>query len=120
MSSRLTLSTRVVTGVGETTRCVRFTREADGHVSVLTSPDFRPLEDFLETDIGGELGELRFVAERARNVQPEPWGFGGDTCHVTVGGDDVLVENDFTGQRVFLSRSEFLRILDEYAGAVRG
>jgi uncharacterized protein YacL (UPF0231 family) len=106
--------------VGEATRSVRFTREMDGHVSVLTSPDFRPLEDFLETDIGNELDELRFVAERARDARPEPWGFGGDSCHVTVGGDDVVVENDFTGQRVLLSRMEFLRILDEYAGAVRG
>jgi len=102
------------------TRSVRFTRGDDGHVSVLTSPDFRPLEDFLETDIGGELSELRFIAERARNSLPAPWGFSGDTCYVAVDGDDVLVENDFTGQRVFLSRAEFVRILDEYAGAVRG
>ncbi|MFL6125702.1 hypothetical protein [Actinophytocola sp.] len=99
---------------------MRFTREADGHVSVLTSPDYRPLEDFLETDIGGELSELRFLAERARHARAEPWGFGGDTCHVTVGGDDVLVENDFTGQRVTLPRGEFLRILDEYAAASAG
>jgi hypothetical protein len=96
---------------------VRFESRDGGRVSVDVSADFGPLKDFLESDIGAELSELRFLAERLRDGQGEPWGFGGDSCHVTV-GDDVLVENDFTGQRVVLSRSEFLKVLDDYVGAI--
>lgn len=96
------------------TRSVSFSRGADGHVSVTASPDFRPLEDFLESDIE----DLRLVAERARGDAREPWGFGGNSCHVTVGPDDVLVENDFTEQHVTLSRDEFVKILDDYAAFV--
>lgn len=99
------------------TRCVRFAAGDGGRVSVDVSADFGPLKDLLESDIGCELSELRFLAERLRGEVGEPWGFGGNSCHVTV-ADDVLVENDFTGQRVVLSRDEFLRVLDDYAGAV--
>jgi hypothetical protein len=77
-----------------------------------------PIDDFLESDIGDDLTELRFVADRARHAEPAPWGFGGDSCHITVDADDVLVENDFTGQQVTLPRSEFLKILDDYAGVL--
>lgn len=102
--------------MGKATRCVRV-RSVAGHVLVDVSDDFGPLKDLLETDIGSELSELRFLLERLRGRHSEPWGFGSDSCHVTV-GDDVLVENDFTGQHVVLSRDEFVRLLDEYAGAV--
>jgi hypothetical protein len=93
---------------------VRFSRGEGGHVSVTASPEFQPLEDFLESDIG----ELRLVAEHARDSGPEPWGFGGNSCHVTIGSEEVRVENDFTGQQVTLPRSEFVRILDDYAHEV--
>jgi hypothetical protein len=96
---------------------VRFAAAAGGRVSVDVSADFGPLKEFLEFDIGAELSELRFLAERLRGEVGEPWGFGGDSCHVTV-GEDVLVENDFTGERVVLSRDEFLQVLDDYAGAI--
>jgi hypothetical protein len=86
-------------------------------VAVDVSAGFGPLKDFLESDIGEEVTDLRFLVERLRGAQGEPWGFGGNSCHVTV-GDDVLVENDFTGQRVVLSRSEFLKVLEDYVGAV--
>lgn len=97
------------------TRTVRFDRGADGRVSVSASPDFRPVEDFLGSDIGDSVDDLRLVVEAARAGAREPWGFGGNSCHVTVGPDDVLVENDFTGQHVTLSRDEFVKILDDYA-----
>jgi hypothetical protein len=116
MSSRLIRSIEVV--VDRATRSVRFSRGADGHVIVTASPDFRPLEDFLASDIGDSEADLRLVVERARGDAREPWGFGGNSCHVTVGPDDVLVENDFTGQQVTLSREEFVKILDDYARAV--
>jgi hypothetical protein len=73
------------------------------------------IDDFLESDIGDDRSELQFLTERARHAEPEPWGFGGNTCHVTVDREEVLVENDFTGEQVTVSRSDFLRILDEYA-----
>lgn len=104
--------------MGEATSCVRFSRGEDGYVSVTASPDFRPLDEFLESDIGEDVAELRFVAERARGSEPEPWGFGGNSCHVTVGPDEVCVENDFTGQQVTLPRAEFVKILDDYAHEV--
>jgi hypothetical protein len=99
------------------TRCVRFESRGGGRVAVDVSAGFGPLKDFLESDIGEEVTDLRFLVERLRGAQGEPWGFGGNSCHVTV-GDDVLVENDFTGQRVVLSRSEFLKVLEDYVGAV--
>jgi hypothetical protein len=104
--------------VDRATRCVRFSHDADGHVSVTASPDFQPLDDFLESDIGDNVSELELFADRARTCEPEPWGFGGDSCHVTVGPKDVLVENDFTGQHMTLPRNEFLKIIDDYAHAV--
>jgi hypothetical protein len=97
---------------------VQFSRGEGGHVSVTASPEFQPLEDFLESDIGEDLSELRLVAEHARDSGPEPWGFGGNSCHVTIGPEEVCVENDFTGQQVTLPRSEFVRILDDYAHEV--
>lgn len=99
---------------------MRFSRGLDGHVVVTASPDFRPLEDFLASDIGDSEADLRLVVERARGGLLEPWGFGGNSCHVTVGPEDVLVENDFTGQQVTLSRDEFVKILDDYAHALGG
>jgi hypothetical protein len=104
--------------VSRATRCVRFGTLPGGQVTVSASPGYRALSEFLETDIGGELSELRFVAERARRAEDLPWGFGGDSCHVTVAPEDVLVENDFTGEQVVLPRAEFVRILDDYADAV--
>jgi hypothetical protein len=104
--------------VGRATRCVRFGPLPDGRVAVVAAPGYRALSDFLETDLGGELAELRFVAARARRAEVAPWGYGGDSCHVTVETDDVLVENDFTGEQVVLPRPEFVRVLDDYAEAV--
>lgn len=100
------------------TRCVRFACGSDGRIAVRTTPDFRPIEDFLGSDV--DPTDLRFLATRARGAERAPWGFGGDSCHVTVDGDDVFVENDFTGQNVALSRDEFLKILEEYAAVVSG
>lgn len=76
------------------------------------------MDDLLESDIGENISELELLVEHARDPGPAPRGFGGDSCHVSIGPADVRVENDATGQAVTLSRTEFLRILDEYAGAV--
>lgn len=85
-----------------------------------TRADFLPIEEFLGSDAGVELSDLRLLATRARRVEPVPWGFGGDCCHVTVDGDDVFVENDFTGQLFSLSRDDFRRIVEDYAAVVSG
>ncbi len=100
------------------TECLRFRRNSDGSVSVSAPGDLQPLEDFLESDIGDDVRALDIVLEHARD--PAPWGFGGDSCHVSIGPDDVRVENDFTGQDVTLPRADFLRILEDYAAAVTG
>ncbi|HEX6352256.1 hypothetical protein [Actinophytocola sp.] len=94
---------------------VQFSRGEGGRVSVSASPGFQPLDDFLESDIGDDLSELRLVAEHARDCGPEPWGFGGNSCHVTISRENVHVENDFTGEQVTLPRSDFVQILDDYA-----
>jgi len=105
--------------MGRTPESVRFARARDGHVSVSAPRDLQPIEDFLESDIGDNVPELELVIEHARNPGPAPWGFGGDSCHVSIGPDDVRVENDFTGEYVTLPRLDFLHILAEYAGAIR-
>lgn len=87
-------------------------------MSVSASPDLQPLDDLLEGDIGENIPDLEIIAEHTRNPGPDPWGFGGDSCHVSIGPGEVHVENDATGQAVTMPRAEFLRILDEYAGAV--
>jgi hypothetical protein len=102
------------------TECLRFRRNPDGSVSVSAPGDLQPLEDFLESDIGDNVRELDLVIGHARDPGPTPWGFGGDSCHVSIGPEDVRVENDFTGQDVTLPRTDFLRILEDYAAAVTG
>lgn len=79
----------------------------------------RLLVDFLEGDIGDDVADLELVIEHVSHPGPDPWGFGGDSCHVTVDGGEVLVENDITGEQVTLSRAEFLTVLHDHARAVR-
>jgi uncharacterized protein YacL (UPF0231 family) len=104
--------------VDRAVKCVEFGRRDDGHVSVSATPDLQPLDEFLETDIGDNLSDLELVTHHARHPGSDPWGFGGDSCHVTIAAEEVLVENDSTGQQVALSRSEFLEILRDYAKVV--
>jgi hypothetical protein len=79
----------------------------------------RLLADFLEGDIGDDVADLELVIEHVAHPGPHPWGFGGDSCHVTVDADEVLVENDVTGEQVTLSRTDFLTVLHDHARAVR-
>lgn len=102
------------------TRCVRFARSGDGSVSVSAPPDLQPIDEFLETDLGESPAERRLVAEHARDPGPDPWGFGGDSCHITVRPETVLVENDFDGRRVTVPRTEFVRILGDFERALAG
>ncbi len=105
--------------MGRTPDSVRFARARDGHVSVSAPLDLQPIEDFLESDIGDDVPGLELVIEHARHPGPGAWGFAGDSCHVSIGPDDVRVENDFTGEYVTLPRLDFLHILDDYATAIR-
>ena len=75
--------------MGRTPDSVRFDRAGDGHISVSAPRDLQPIEDFLESDIGDNVPELELVIEHARNPGPSSWGFGGDSCHVSIGPDDV-------------------------------
>ncbi|HEU5470851.1 MAG TPA: hypothetical protein VFV67_09375 [Actinophytocola sp.] len=100
------------------TSTVRFARDADGGIRVTVPPDLHPLDDFLETDLGDSASALDQVVGRVRDGGADPWAFGGDCCHLTVHADEVLIENDFTGARVTLSRAEFLAIADDFARAV--
>ena len=79
----------------------------------------RLLGDFLEGDIGDDVADLALVIEHVAHPGPHPRGFGGDSCHVTVDADEVLVENDVTGEQVTLSRTDFLTVLHDHARAVR-
>jgi hypothetical protein len=78
------------------------------------------VREFLASDIGDDVSALELVTRHVREPGPAPWGFTGDSCHVSVGPDEVHVANDFSGQEVTLPRTEFLRLLDEHAGAIRG
>jgi hypothetical protein len=77
------------------------------------------VREFLASDIGDDVPALELVTRHAREPGAAAWGFTGDSCHVSVGADEVHVANDFSGQEVTLPRAEFLRLLDEYAGAIR-
>jgi len=77
------------------------------------------LREFLANDIGDDVAELELIRSHAREPGPAPWGFTGDSCHVSIGSDEVHVANDFSGREVTLPRAEFLRVLEEYAGAIR-
>jgi hypothetical protein len=79
----------------------------------------RLLVDFLEGDIGDDVADLELVIERVAHPGPHPWGFGGDSCHVTVDADEALVENDVTGEQMTLPRTDFLTILHDYARTLR-
>lgn len=105
--------------MAKTTESVRFTRNADGCVNVSVPPDLQPLDDFLETDLG-DSDALELVVGRVRDAATTRWVFGGDCCHLTVRGGEVLIENDFSGREVTLSRAEFLVIVAEFARAVNG
>jgi uncharacterized protein YacL (UPF0231 family) len=104
--------------VGKATKAAQFARNADGYVVVTVSPDLRPLDDFLETEIGESLSTLGLITARVRAADAEPWTFGGDCCHLTVRSDEVLIENDFTLCRLTLSGTEFLEIAAEFERAV--
>lgn len=78
----------------------------------------RVLGDFLDGDIGDNVADLELVIDHVAHPGPHPWGFSGDSCHVTVDADEVLVENDLTGEQVTLSRTDFLTVLHDYARAV--
>ncbi|HET9142211.1 hypothetical protein [Actinophytocola sp.] len=103
--------------MGKATKTVKFTWNAAGRVAVAVSPDLRPLDDFLETEIGESLSTLALITGRVR--AGEPWAFGGDCCHLTVRAGEVCLENDFTGCRVTLAGAEFLDIAGEFERAVR-
>ena len=105
--------------MGRTPEAVRFARARDGHVSVSAPHDLQPIDDFLESDIGENVAELESLIAHTRDPNPAPRGFAGDSCHVSIGREDVLVENDFTGEHVTLPRADFLDILTAYAGAIR-
>lgn len=104
--------------MGRTPESVRFARAQDGHVSVSAPHDLQPIDDFLESDIGENVAELESLIAHAREPNPAPRGFAGDSCHVSIGPEDVRVENDFTGEYVTLPRVAFLDILTAYAGAI--
>jgi hypothetical protein len=77
------------------------------------------IDDFLEGEIGDSERLLDLITERTRNPGPDSWGFSGDSCGVSIGPEDVHVENEFTGRHVTLPRAGFLQILEAYADAVR-
>ncbi|HEY0451391.1 hypothetical protein [Actinophytocola sp.] len=68
------------------------------------------VDDFLEAEIG-DSGLLDELAEHVRTG--ETWQLGGDSCHLTVHGQHVTIENDFNDESATMSRDEFLGILGE-------
>jgi hypothetical protein len=97
--------------VSKATRFVQFARGDSGHVSVAVPDDLQPLGDFFESDIGNSAATLRLVVGQVRCAGPQ---FAGDSCRLTVRGDDVVIENDVTGQSVTLPRTDFLNLAAQF------
>jgi hypothetical protein len=96
--------------VSKATRFVQFARGDSGYVSVSVPDDLQPLGDFFETDIGNSAATLRLVVRQVHTGQR----FAGDSCLLTVHDDDVVIENDVTGQSVTLPRTDFLNLAAQF------
>lgn len=90
---------------------VKFSRDEDGYVAVRASSECQPVDDFLE-DLGRNPEFLNDVLAQVRAPDPEPWMIGGNSCHITLTPESVLIEHDFLDESVTLPRLEFLKLLE--------
>jgi hypothetical protein len=93
---------------------IRFVHDDDGEVGIVVSPELKPLDELLE-DIGDDIDVWQEAIDHLRHPSSEPWGFGGNSHHMVIGPDKVVIENQINSDdSVSLSRADFFEVVEAF------
>lgn len=81
----------------------------DDELEVSVPPALKPLNDFIETEIGTSDVKLDLIEHHLRHDRE--WQFSGDAYHLRISSDRVTVKNSYNGACVSLTRAELRTLL---------
>ncbi len=86
--------------------------DEDGQVFVSAPVQYRALAALLEDDMGVEGEQFYTVLARVHGHQENGWKVAGDSCTVSVQGDEAVIVNNYNKDRTEMTRDDLRDVLE--------
>jgi uncharacterized protein YacL (UPF0231 family) len=83
----------------------------DDELEVSVPPELEPLNDFFEIEIGTSDARLQLVKHHVSHDRT--WQFTGNACRLHLDGETVVIEHNFAGTRMTLTRADLRALLTD-------
>jgi hypothetical protein len=83
----------------------------DDDLKVSAPPGLKPLDDFLETEVGTSDAMLDRIEHHVRHDRT--WQFTGNACHLRLDGETATIKNTYTGASTVLTRTDLRALLTD-------